>query len=151
MSVPECPYCGRPAKAVDGTSIYPNRPELAHKMFWRCDPCSAWVGCHAGTMVALGRLANAELRAAKQRAHVAFDPLWQGKMKRDGCSKAEARSAGYQWLAAQLGIETQACHIGMFDVDQCQRVVEVCTSISRNHQQPRDSATGALPQTTAAE
>jgi hypothetical protein len=131
MPGPECPYCGVPAKAVDGSAIYPNRPELAHKMFWRCQPCAAWVGCHDGTMVALGRLANAELRAAKQRAHTAFDPLWQAKWRRDGCSKGEARSAGYRWLAAQLGLEQPTCHIGMFDVDMCERVVQVCGAVRR--------------------
>jgi hypothetical protein len=129
VPAPECPYCGLPAKAVDGSVIYPSRPDLAHKMFWRCAPCGAWVGCHNGTMVALGRLANAELRAAKQRAHAAFDPLWQGKMRRDGCSKGEARSAGYRWLAGQLGLEQPTCHIGMFDVDVCERVVQVCGAV----------------------
>lgn len=36
------------------------------------------------------------------------------------------RGAAYGWLAEQLGIEKRACHIGMFDVDQCAAVVAAC-------------------------
>jgi hypothetical protein len=128
-----CPYCDQPAWLVPGIVIYPRRPDLAHKQFWRCKPCDAWVGCHPGTERPLGRLANAELRAAKQAAHAAFDPMWKAKMRRDGCSKGRARGAGYKWLAEQLGIEKKRCHIGMFDVDHCRRVVQICeTAMKRS-------------------
>jgi hypothetical protein len=33
-------------------------------------------------------------------------------------------------LAEQLGINRSQCHIGMFDVAQCQRVVEVVTAVA---------------------
>lgn len=121
-----CPYCDEPAMLVSGAFIYRRRPDLAHKAMWRCGPCDAWVGCHDGTQIPLGRLANAELRLAKQAAHAAFDPLWQAKMRRDGVSKSKARKAGYSWLAEQLGIERRRCHIGMMDVDDCRRVAEIC-------------------------
>lgn len=121
-----CPYCDREAELVPGIVIYPRRPDLTHKRFWRCKPCDAWVGCHDGTERPLGRLANAELRQAKQEAHAAFDPLWKRKMERDGCSKGKARGAGYKWLADQLGIDRKRCHIGMMDAETCRRVVEVC-------------------------
>lgn len=113
-----CPYCRRNAQLVSGTTIYPHRPDLAEKRFWRCGSCDAYVGCHEGTTKPLGRLANAELRAWKQRAHAAFDPIWQdGNMRRE---------RAYGWLARQLGISRPTCHIGMFDVEMCQKVVEVC-------------------------
>jgi hypothetical protein len=86
------------------------------------------VGCHPGTTRALGRLANADLRAAKQAAHAAFDPLWRRKMEREQISRSKARGAGYRWLADQLGIECKRCHIGMMSADECRRVVEVCKS-----------------------
>lgn len=125
--VPICPYCDQPAWLVPGIVIYPRGgPALRNKQYWRCAPCDAYVGCHDGTERPLGRLANAELRQAKQEAHAAFDPLWQAKMRRDGCSKGKARGAGYKWLADQLGIERRRCHIGMLDVDQCRRVVDIC-------------------------
>lgn len=112
---------------MTGRELYPNRPELHRKNFWRCAPCDAHVGCHAynrrhsrtGTEP-LGRLANRELRAAKMRAHAAFDPLWrEGEMTRD---------EAYSWLARRLGLKPSNCHIGMFDVAMCDRVVAACTA-----------------------
>lgn len=111
-----CSYCQQPAQLVGGDVIYPHRPDLYALRFYQCEPCDAWVGCHRETAKPLGRLANAELRQAKQDAHAAFDPLWQsGRMK---------RKDAYSWLASRLGIET--AHIGEFDVETCRRVVEIC-------------------------
>lgn len=93
---------------------------------WGCRQCEAWVGVHKGTSKALGRLANAELRKYKKQAHKYFDWLWQQKMKRQNLPKNVARTAGYEWLAKELDIEKRYCHIGMFDVDDCKRVIELC-------------------------
>jgi len=38
------------------------------------------------------------------------------------------RTDAYGWLSRQLGIEFKSCHIGMFDVEMCQKVIEVCTN-----------------------
>lgn len=125
--VVKCPYCpGRQAECVDGTTIYPHRPDLAHKRFWRCPGCGAYVGCHPPATspkggigdgsVPLGRLANAELRKLKSLAHAAFDPLF-----RDG---PMTRRQAYRWLAKELGISEDRCHIGEFDVHDCRRVIE---------------------------
>lgn len=111
---PLCDYCGNTSESVTGREVYPHRPDLATKPFYRCAPCQAWVGCHPGTAVPLGRLANAELRRAKMAAHAAFDPLWK--------SGTMSRASAYKALARALGIEPQACHIGMFDVAMCARV-----------------------------
>lgn len=83
-----------------------------------CIPCRAWVGTHPGTLRPLGRLANAELRAAKQRVHAVFDPHWQSETAR-----GRARARCYQRLAADLGINPSDCHVGMFDVATCERAV----------------------------
>lgn len=126
MRVVIYPYCNDPATMVKGDRIYLGRPDLAHLNFWLCAPCSAWVGCHRANpghgrdgTEPLGRLANADLRAAKQRAHAAFDPYW----KNGGLARADA----YAWLAASLGIPKDACHIGLFDLEMCRRVVQICT------------------------
>lgn len=124
--IPICPYCNQISELVKGDAIYPHREDLAGKDFYRCQPCRAWVGCHRGTLVPLGRLANAELRRAKGAAHAAFDRLWRQKMQRDRCSKRVARGAGYAWLARELSIDPAACHIGMMDVAACNRVTELC-------------------------
>lgn len=113
-----CPYCTAPVKRVKGNVIYPHRKDLADKDFIACIPCWAYVGCHARTGEPLGRLANKELRAAKMMAHAAFDPIWQN----DEMTRTEA----YAWLSKQLNLHARYTHIGMFDVEDCKRVVTVC-------------------------
>jgi hypothetical protein len=122
-----CPYCHQPADKACGDVVYPHRTDLAHKHFWHCAPCKAYVGCHGNGWVPLGRLANAELRGWKGKAHDVFDVLWRAKWTREHCDKGMARGAAYQWLATQLGIPVEKCHIGEFDVEMCQRVIEICT------------------------
>lgn len=117
-----CPYCNGDAQLVNGNAIYPHRPDLHHLRFWQCAPCEAYVGCHRGTERPLGRLANVELRTAKMAAHAAFDELW----KRTTAAGTFDRNGAYKWVAQQLGIARADCHIGGFDVEQCQRVVEIC-------------------------
>lgn len=125
-----CPYCGQPAPLVSGLDVYPHRRDLWARKFYLCAPCGAWVGCHPAAdgngggqgdgTVPLGRLANAELRTAKQAAHAAFDPLW---ITVKG-SRRKARRKAYGWLALQLGLPVEQCHIGEFDLEQCRKVIE---------------------------
>lgn len=58
------------------------------------------------------------LAKARVKAHRAFDPIWQ--------SGAMSRSDAYRWLAAQLGIPFNDCHMVKMDEATCGRVVEVC-------------------------
>lgn len=117
-----CHYCNNNAELVTGREIYPTLVKLHQKKFWRCLPCKAWVGTHEASLdfKPLGLLAKKELRDLKMRAHAAFDPVWKdGKMKR-----AEA----YAWLAEKMGLETKRCHIGWFNEEKCQKVIDVCRS-----------------------
>jgi hypothetical protein len=110
--------------------------------------CDAYVGVHEGTTEPLGRLANKELREWKIKAHAAFDPLWKAKLKKRQLEKGEiykkhyARGSGYKWLATQLGIKKEECHIGMFDIDMCKKVVDICmpyTNKIGNKKWPKES------------
>lgn len=114
---PICPYCGKWSKKVNGDTIYPHRKDLYKKVFYLCEPCDAYVGCHPNTTKPLGRLANEELRKAKSSAHMAFDKLWRGGNM--------SRGKAYQWLQRQLKLPAQDCHIGMFDIETCKKVVQV--------------------------
>jgi len=126
-----CPYCGEPARYADSAPLYRG---VSYGMVWICDPCGAWVGVHKGTDKPLGRLANAELRQWKVKAHAAFDPLWKAKLERRRRERGPeykvvyARGSGYAWLAGQMGIAPQNCHIGLFDVEQCKLVIDICTN-----------------------
>lgn len=114
-----CHYCHEPAELVTGREIYGSRrADLEDLKFYRCVPCAAHVGCHKGTDRPLGRLANAELRAAKSAAHAAFDPCWKRGLIQ--------RKKAYAWLAKEMGMPKKECHIGWMDLEQCRRVVEIC-------------------------
>lgn len=121
-----CPYCEREAEPCTGVEVYPHRPDLGTKRFWRCVPCDAYVGCHEHTNRPLGRLANAELRALKIAVHAAFDPLWHGNARRGrGKNRKHLRSATYERLAQGMGIPRAQCHIAMFSETQCAQALEV--------------------------
>lgn len=131
-----CPYCNSKAE------FWQSSVQLYGKDYgpiYCCYPCKAWVGCHKGTQIPLGRIANKELREWKKRAHAAFDPLWKrrfilGKFNEGpSYSKSKARNAGYGWLAKQLGIKRRDCHIGLFDVEQCQKVVAICSNLGKRN------------------
>ena len=118
---PFCPYCGNISAKVTGEAIYPHRPDLHHLVFFSCEPCGAYVGTHEATGKPLGRLANAELRKAKQMAHSAFDPLWkEGDL---------TRKQAYALLAKRMRIAVEDCHIGEFDVEQCDQVGLICWEV----------------------
>lgn len=112
--VPVCPYCSN-------MSVY-----LPSKRIYRCEPCDAQVGVHKHNNEPLGTLANAELRAARKKAHSYFDPLWRYKIKRDNLTVSEARKPAYEWLAAEMGLHVDDCHIGEFDLQQCSDVMRIC-------------------------
>jgi hypothetical protein len=121
-----CAHCGKPAQLETGEAVYPERPDLAQKSFYFCRPCRAWVGCHPHTTKPLGTAANYALRSARRRAHAAFDPLWHVMSGFSRQGSGAARKAAYKWLAETLGIERDQCHIGMFSLDQCHRVITAC-------------------------
>lgn len=112
-----CPYCGAPTLFIDSKRIY-GRSYGWLLVCGRYPDCDAYVGCHGNSKNPLGRLANAELREAKKGAHATFDPRWRDT----GIKRKDA----YKWLADQLGISLNDCHIGAFDVEQCRRVIEIC-------------------------
>ncbi len=121
-----CGYCENKAELVTGKVLHPSWSHLADRMFWRCVPCQAHVGCHEkhrkttgvdgitvtsdGTL-ALGSLANAELREARSEVHKEFDPIWHYM----------PRKKAYAWLANELGIDVNSCHIAMFDLAMCKK------------------------------
>ena len=120
----DCGYCRHQASLVIGKVIYPHRRDLWQKQFYHCAPCKAWVGCHPGTTQPLGRLANAELRQAKQTVHALFDPFWLN-WPRDQGGRRAGRHKAYARLAKALGIEAADCHVEMFDLETCQRAAAV--------------------------
>ena len=111
-----CDYCGKPAQFVDSAIVYGG---VSYGMIWYCQDCQAWVGVHRGTRTPLGRLANAQLRKWKRAAHAEFEPIWRGKSR-------FTRRAAYAWLSDEMGLPPEKTHIGMFDIDQCRKCIDIC-------------------------
>lgn len=115
----KCPYCGAEAVLRDSNVVYGN--DKYYGKMWVCKnfpKCDAYVGCHEGTTIPLGRLANQRLRNLKKEAHKQFDPLWKSGLM--------SRKEAYRWLADMLHIDCEDCHIGMFDIKMCQKVIHLC-------------------------
>ena len=121
-----CPYCNGVTLYVDSAEVYGE----SFGMIYLCRGCAAWVGVHEGTDIALGRLANEELREWKKLAHKSFDKLFIesiiNKIYPIYIMGVTNREKAYIWLAEQMGIQKEFCHIGMFDVDECKQLVEIC-------------------------
>ena len=124
----KCPYCGGKAHLRDASSIY-HSFKYKGKMFV-CEnfpKCDSYVGCHPNTTKPLGRMANKKLRTMKSKAHEYFDPLWKKRVFARKKSLSYNRTKAYQWLAEQLDLPESKCHIGLFDVDMCRKVMDVCS------------------------
>lgn len=123
---PSCTY-GAPMKLRAGRAEFGSRP------FWGCSTyprCTTTHGAHAdGTP--LGVPADETTRRARQRAHAAFDALWQrGGMK---------RKAAYAWMRAAMGLSYEAGHIACFDVAQCERLIALVAQRTGGGAPPQES------------
>ena len=129
---PGCAECGGEAVLVTGLRIYPHRPDLHARWYWRCS-CGAYVGCHrdGDGKDPLGLPAGAETRRLRMACHAIFDPLWERKVVKDGVSKKKARGAAYRWLAGCLEIRMEDCHISHFGEERARAALEVLQPFAR--------------------
>ena len=98
-------------------------------MFYGCTKfpdCRGTHGAHPDG-APMGVPADKETKQARIMAHDAFDMVWKDRQKNLGYSRTAARGECYAWLAVELNIHRNDCHIARFDTDTCNRVVEICT------------------------
>ena len=67
----------------------------------------------------MGTLACKKLRRLRGIVHNEFDKLWENKPN-------NARTRAYRWLAEKLEIDEKDCHIAMFDMETCEKAIEIC-------------------------
>lgn len=126
-----CPYCGAKVVIKDISFVYHKDKTLRKvkgEKVWVCSnypKCDSYVKCHNGTDIPMGRLSNARLRSLKMEAHKQFDVIWK--------SGFTSRENAYIWLAEKLGISLHDCHIGMFDIKMCQRVIHICKELDNEY------------------
>ena len=58
------------------------------------------------------------LRLKRIETHHVFDAYWK--------SQNMTRSGAYRWLSQQMRIPAKQAHIGGFEMDQCQQVIDMC-------------------------
>lgn len=90
--------------------------------FWGCIEfplCRHTHGAHPDGRP-LGTPAGPVVKAARVSAHAALDRLWKGR------DAPMNRDAVYAWLRHTLSIPAVRCHIGLFDLPLCRRVVQLC-------------------------
>src|SRR5574338_742435 len=113
-----CRYCKGEVKLVNNAEFYKGR-EYGWPLAYYCSSCGARVGCHPGTDIPLGSLADAPTMKARREAHEAFDRLWQGKAPWH-------RAQAYKALARAM--HRRHAHISWMDEKECKRVVSLCQS-----------------------
>ena len=118
-----CPYCYSKVLIKDSSIVYGKSYGYVYicSNFPKCD---SYVGCHPRSKKPLGRLANKELRNLKMEAHKYFDYLWA--LRKKITNDRWSRSRGYKWLSQQMKKEIKDTHIGMFDIEEVKKVIEIC-------------------------
>jgi len=104
-----CPECG--SKMVLRDSRY--------GLFYGCTGwplCDAAHGAHKNSGEPLGIPADKETKKARMRAHEKFDLLW----KRGHTTRSNA----YVWMQKAMGLSAEEVHIGRFDEEQCEQLIE---------------------------
>ena len=116
MKIPEiCGYCGGKVIFTDSAILYGG---VSRGDVYLCTNCNASVGVHKGTNRPYGTLANAALKLKRRETHVVFDQFWKNQQM--------TRTNGYKWLAQQMQIPEYRAHIGIFDMQQCEQVLQIC-------------------------
>jgi hypothetical protein len=92
---------------------------------YACKDCGSSVGCHPGTIIPLGRMADKETRQLRAELHLTFDKLWKMNFF--------TRSKAYNWLARVLNIQNDCCHVSWLNKHQLEIAIdEVCKYLANN-------------------
>ena len=113
----KCRYCGHEVILTSNAEIYGK--EYGNGKCYLCRNCRAFVGIHTGTTIPLGTLANDELRKARNEAHKLFDKLWKSP------TRIMTRYEAYKWLANKMNLKIEETHIALFEIKQCNKVIEL--------------------------
>ena len=107
--------------------------KLSHGAFgpyYACTTRPACPGTHGAHRDGrpLGTPADFETKQMRKAAHAAFDPLWDPP--EGGKPYFKDRGAAYRWIQTIMGLDAEKAHIGMFDRDQCRKLIEATWSLS---------------------
>lgn len=106
-----CGECGSPM-------VLRYTPKLGGRKFYGCSrypSCRGTHGAHQESGEPMGTPADPDTKAARMRAHAAFDTLWR--------SGAMKRKAAYAWMRETLGLTPDQAHVSRMDVATCERLI----------------------------
>ena len=109
-----CRYCGGKVILTDSSQNYGKD----YGKIFLCTTCNAFVGVHKKTEKPLGTLANSILRSKRKETHQVFDKFWKDNNM--------SRTEGYKWLSEKMGLPYKSTHIGYFEIEDCQKVIDIC-------------------------
>lgn len=119
----KCNLCGGRVVFISNARVY-GREYGSGKCYY-CMQCGAFVGTHEPRPTeARGILADRKMRYAKKRVHDVFDAYWK-----DAKHRNRQRSAMYEWLAKQMNIKAEDCHIGFFTCEQLEQAFKILISV----------------------
>ncbi len=133
MKPQRCPFCCSSVSLRNSAKIYGR----SYGFIYICDAypkCDARVGCHPGTITALGTLADKELRRWRSLVHRKFDPLWQSAVFPN-------RQAAYKWLSKTMKLPLEKTHVAMFNIRQCQKAIACVEVFTKSRQRVKTKVT----------
>lgn len=120
-----CPYCHKQAEFITSKQFYGR--DYGTNLYV-CRQCDARVGTHGKGKEPLGTMANHKLRVLRKICHGKFDPRWNYSKNRQ-----RARSRAYGWLQKEMKLTPQEAHIGMFDEEQCRKLIKLLNKNNKNN------------------
>ncbi|MCK5662505.1 MAG: hypothetical protein KAI17_03415 [Thiotrichaceae bacterium] len=122
IKIPTCPYCGTLSELCTINVFYGRPIKKGYLYVCRDYPeCNSYVGCHPGTIRPLGSMANKELRTYRSELHALFDPQWKNAIP-----KQKVRSELYHWLAGELSLPVEKCHMAYFNLEEAKQALQIC-------------------------
>ena len=125
-----CPYCHGTTKKISGGEIFGHGKGFDPILMFKCSgTCDAYCGSkfYQGQRVSIGSLANKELRELRKTCHKLFDAQWKGKP-----NEKLSRRKCYVWLQEFTKLPEELAHFGMFNVEQCQMLIDELSKREHN-------------------
>lgn len=125
----KCDDCGSPRVNLQKRGFMGLRVFKKWDLIWHCLDCDALVGCHEGTDIPLGLMADAPTRDARWQAHTVFDRLWRKNIM--------TRPEAYAWMARALHLSPEQAHIGMLSMRQCEDLMVAVAAFEHDRKHAR--------------
>lgn len=111
-----CNICGGEVEYTSNSLIYGR--EYGNGKCYLCKKCGAYTGTHNGTKIALGILADKQMRQMKVKCHDKFDKMWENSKQRNKL---------YTKLAEEMNMDREHCHFGHFNLYELEKAYNKLT------------------------